>query len=252
MKTINPVILKDEKKIYTVVSLPDTPGNYPVVIMVHGGPGGSKSGPGNLFGLLTDILVSKNIGTIRFDFLGEGDSDGDYVDMTFANQRAEYLKVLDYARQQGYKKLGLLGDSYGGATAIAEFSNDIKCLALVWPTIDLLDTSFKTYLSSEKLNELNQNGFIKEGEKRIGKEFIKELQGSKNILHQVRNINVPTLIIHGNADVEVPYHQSEAIYEQLSEPKKLIIIEGGGHAITDADKQPMIIENIVDWFVKYM
>ena len=143
----HPTILKDGKKISTVVMLPDGVANPNVVIMVHGGPGGSKSGPGGLFELLTPRLIERNIGTVRFDFLGEGESEGDYVDMTFSGQRGEYQQVLHYARSQEFGKLGVLGDSYGGATAIAEYSYDIECLGLVWPCIDLLATSFNTYLA---------------------------------------------------------------------------------------------------------
>lgn len=252
MKIVEPNITKDGKRLSTVVSLPDSAENPSVVIMLHGGPDGRKIGPGNIYETLTEDLVSRGIGTIRFDFLGEGDSEGNYVDMTFAGQRAEYQKVLFYARSQGFKSIGLLAESYGGATAVAEYTYDIRCLGLLWPTIDLLDTSFNVYLEPERLVELEEKGEISDGDIRIGKEFIRELQQEGNVLHHVCKITAPTILIHGDADEEVPYQQSQAIYARLSEPKKITIVEGAGHAISDPAILPSIQAALSDWFVQHL
>jgi hypothetical protein len=252
MKVIEPKIQKDGKIISTIVSLPDGMDHPSVVIMLHGGPGGRKTGPGRIYETLTETLVKKGIATIRFDFLGEGDSDGKYVDMTFAGQRAEYQQILHYARANRFGSIGLLAESYGGATAVAEYSYDIKCLGLLWPTIDLLDTSFNAYVTPDRLSELAQNGLITDGDFQIGREFIRELQEEGNVLHHVSKIIAPTIIIHGNADNEVPYQQSQAIFDRLSEPKKLWIIKGAGHAIDDPKLLPNIEKQLSEWFTKYL
>lgn len=252
MKVVEPKILKDGKLLSTIVTLPENVDNPNVVIMLHGGPGGRKIGPGRIYETLSYSLVKKGIGTIRFDFLGEGDSEGKYADMTFAGQRAEYRQILQYARTNGFGNIGLLAESYGGATAVAEYTNDIKCLGLLWSTIDLIDTSFNIYLTPERLTELEHNGVITDGDFQIGKEFIRELQEEGNVLHHVDKVTAPTLLIHGNADNEVPYQQSQAIFERLSEPKKLWIIEGAGHAIDDPKLLPGIEKEVLDWFTTYM
>lgn len=252
MKIIEPKIQKDGKSISTIVSLPDGVDQPNVVIMLHGGPGGRKIGPGRIYETLTETLVNNRIATIRFDFLGEGDSDGKYADMTFSGQRAEYQQVLQYARDSGFKHIGLLAESYGGATAVAEYSYDIKCLGLLWPTIDLKNTSFNVYLTPERLSELARNGIITDGDFQIGGEFIRELQEEGNILHHASRITAPTIIIHGNADNEVPYQQSLAIFDKIGEPKKLWIIEGAGHAIDDPNLLPEIETLLSEWFTKYL
>ena len=252
MKIVEPKIYKDGKEISTVLSLPEGVENPSVVIMLHGGPGGKKTGPGRIYETLTDTLVKKGVATIRFDFLGEGDSSGNYVDMTFAGQRAEYQCVLHYVRTNGFGSIGLIAESYGGTTAVAEYSYDIKCLGLLWPTIDLLDTSFNTYLSPDKLSELDQKGFITDGDIQIGREFIRELQEEGNVLHHVNKIDAPTIIIHGDTDDEVPYQQSQAIHSRLAVPKKLWIVEGAGHAIDDPNLLPSIEDELSKWFIQYL
>lgn len=252
MKIVEPKIQKDGKLISTLVSLPDDSTNPSVVIMLHGGPGGRKIGPGRIYETLTEALVKKGIATIRFDFLGEGDSEGKYADMTFAGQRTEYQQILNYVRSSRFKSIGLLAESYGGATAVAEYTSDIKCLGLLWPTIHLADTSFKIYLTPERLIELDKSGVITDGDFQIGREFIRELQEGGNVLHHVDRIVAPTVIIHGNSDNEVPYQQSQAIFERLGNPKKLWIIEGAGHAIDDPVLLPGIEKELIEWFTKYL
>src|SRR3989338_8018385 len=58
-----------------------------------------------------------NFDVIAMDFRGHGKSGGLY---TFSALEKEDLKVVvDYAREH-YKKVGVLGFSYGGSTAIIE------------------------------------------------------------------------------------------------------------------------------------
>ena len=41
---------------------------------------------------------------------------------------------------------------------------------------------------------------------------------------------IPILFIHGTHDPIVSHHHSERLYESAGEPKRLVLIEGGGHA----------------------
>lgn len=252
MKTILPEIFSQGKKISAILSMPTHPEPSKVVIMLHGGPGGNKTGPGKIFETMALLLADSGIGSIRFDFLGEGESEGRYQDMTFAKQRSEYQQVLRFARGYGFQSIGVLAESFGAATAIAEYSYDVSCLGLLWPTIDLADTSFKDYLTPSRLKELAASGVITDGQIRIGAAFIDELMNQGNILHLVGKISSPTTIFHGNADREVPIAQSVAIYDRLSQPKKLTILDGAGHAIDDPKLLPSIADSLIDWFTQHL
>ena len=39
----------------------------------------------------------------------------------------------------------------------------------------------------------------------------------------------PVLLVHGTGDRLVPHRFSEALYAAAPEPKKLVLVEGGGH-----------------------
>jgi len=51
-------------------------------------------------------------------------------------------------------------------------------------------------------------------------------------LAKVPKLKVPVLFIHGKADTEIPYTMSEALYRAAPEPRRLIVVPGGGHEST--------------------
>jgi fermentation-respiration switch protein FrsA (DUF1100 family) len=50
-----------------------------------------------------------------------------------------------------------------------------------------------------------------------------------NALEKVKAIEAPKLFIHSKQDEMIPYRMSVALYEEASEPKKLLLHEKGGH-----------------------
>ena len=48
-------------------------------------------------------------------------------------------------------------------------------------------------------------------------------------IDKVAKVPAPMLFVHGTGDRLVPYRFSEALYAAAREPKKLVLVEGGGH-----------------------
>jgi hypothetical protein len=102
-----------------------------LVILCHGFTG-TKTESGRLFVLTARALQKAGINALRFDFMGSGDSSGDFNQMTPNTQIRDALDVLAWARRR-YKRIAFLGASFGGATAI--------CAAYqAWPRPDALLT----------------------------------------------------------------------------------------------------------------
>ena len=83
------------------------------------------------------------------------------------------------------------------------------------------------------------------------KQIQKVLTECSPIAHVSRD-DAPTMIIHGDADPFVPFHQSQWMVDKLREndiPAKLILREGKGHGWTNWEKDT---ELIADWFDKYL
>src|SRR5450631_1947712 len=87
-----------------------------LVILCHGFTG-TKAENGRLFVQTARALQKAGINALRFDFMGSGDSSGDFNAMTPNTQIRDALDVLAWARRR-YKKIAFLGLSFGGATVI--------------------------------------------------------------------------------------------------------------------------------------
>ena len=76
-----------------IVTLPDTEGKVPFVVHLHGFAG-SCSGYKSMYTHLSRALAAQGIGSARFDFYGNGESDGEFEDMSFDGLHA--MRIAGY------------------------------------------------------------------------------------------------------------------------------------------------------------
>src|SRR5437879_11751584 len=87
---------------------------------------------------LTELLLPQGIATFRFDFFGQGESEGPFERITVSLAVSQALAALDMMSSKGYRKLALVGSSFGGLVSIlaaAKWPHFI-CLALKCPVPD--------------------------------------------------------------------------------------------------------------------
>ena len=91
-------------------------------------------------------------------------------------------------------------------------------------------------------------------------ENVKAYTAASPIAH-VSASSPPVLLLHGDADTEVPFQQSvamEAALRAANVPTKLIRVPGGGHGADFAvlgkpnPAMPNAVREMVDWFNRYL
>jgi uncharacterized protein len=50
-----------------------------------------------------------------------------------------------------------------------------------------------------------------------------------DVLLKIGRLKTPIVLVHGRADLEVPFEMSERLYAAAQAPKRLLLIDGGGH-----------------------
>ena len=222
------------------ISIRHTRKIFPHVVVVA--PGFFQSKETKTFKDLEKDL-QKFTGVISMDFRGHGRSGGGY---TFSADEKEDLKtVLDYAKGH-YKKVGVLGFSYGGAIAMieqAEFSN-IDSMVCVSSPMASDEVEFKWWTPDA----------VKLGIK--GLEPGAGVRPANPFLQKIKPIDIISLIsptpiffIHGTDDPTVGVRHCRCLYERANEPKKVKIFERGSHAeeIYRQFRDPFVSE-IRKWF----
>ena len=82
-----------------IVTLPDTEGKVPFVVHLHGFAG-SCSGYKSMYTHLSRALAAQGIGSARFDFYGNGESDGEFEDMSFDGLHTDAQDIFAWAAEQ--------------------------------------------------------------------------------------------------------------------------------------------------------
>ncbi len=265
MKTMNEEKIYFENQGQKIESILHKPGGETdsLIILVHGFTG-SKEGPGDAFIKLAEELVSRNFAVLRFNFRFTTDDWSEFQKMTVEEEVSD-LKLIINEMSKYYEKIGLVGESLGGAVVILSYNERIKCLVLWYPVIFKKETiQGKKFLSEQSAQELEKTGFVK-GRKsngkeyKVGKEFIEELK-ILEIIPSAKKISSPTFLIHGDKDNIVPFNQSQRLLNVLKGPKKLEKIKDICHAWKNEDgttnynlkAQQKVIQLTIEWFEKWL
>jgi len=150
-----------------------------------------------------------HVNVFIIDYRQYGKSDGKVSEQgTYIDARAA-LTYLHSRKDINHEKIIFFGRSLGSAVAV-DLAVKENCRALI------LETPFTS---------------IKE----MGKELYPLLpinlflRTKYDSLSKIRDVKVPTLIMHGDKDELVPFEQGRKIYEAANEPKEFYTIPGATH-----------------------
>lgn len=238
-------------KLCGILSNPAEDVTKPIVILCHGFPSDKESNTGVA---LEKVLNEKNIATLRLDFFGSGESEGEFEDITISQWVADVLTAVKYLKSLGYVQIGLVGSSSGGGTAImaATRLSDIFALALKAPAVDHVELEIAER-GEEGIAKWKKEGFVEHaqwnGDKlKLNYTFFADLKN--NIGYDVaEKISAPTLIVHGDVDTDVPIAQSIKV-STLIKNCHLEIFHGADHRFSKPEDFEKMIHTIVEFIVE--
>ena len=209
----------------------------PMVIFCHGFSG-TKDGP--LFELVADTLQAHGIASIRFDFNGHGESEGEFKDMTVPNEIEDAKKVAEYVRNLRYvSTIAIAGHSQGGVVAAmtaGQLSEELgepafKAVALMAPAAVLRDDAIRGNTMGKQYDPFDPGEYVELwGGLKLGGEYIRT-SFSLPIYETAAKYQGPALIIHGNGDRVVPYTYGER-FHQIWPKSELVIQEYFDHGFS--------------------
>jgi len=244
------------KTLRGMMHLPDgIQGKVPMVAIFHGFTG-NKMEPHFIFVKLSRQLEKVGIGSIRFDFYGSGESDGDFSEMTFSGELEDARQIIKFIKNEpmaDVENIGILGLSMGGAVAgviASELKEEIKFLVLWAPAFNMPELILEQSKSADEkmLGMLEREGIIDIGGLALSKEFIDDLI-KLNIFELSKGYDKPVLIVHGTEDAAVKYEVSDKILEEVYKGNaKRITIEGADHTFNKLEWEKKAIEESINFF----
>lgn len=232
-------------KLCGILSNPTGDKSKPIIILCHGFAS-NKNRPSYIS--IVKELAKNNISTFRFDFFGHGESEGNFEDLTQSEAVDDALCAIKFIKSLGYKKIALSGSSFGGlaATMAASKTKSIYLLVLKAPVSSYYD--FPEYNNDTYINKWKTTGYtVREG-KKLKFSFYEDIKN--NIAYNVaKNIKIPTLIVHGDTDTDVPLSQSQKLCKLIPNCR-LKIIHGAGHRFVEGDTKQEMITTLTKFIVE--
>lgn len=223
-----------------------TQGKKNIVLMFHGFTG-HKNENGFLFKQITSDLVEKGYATLRFDFMGSGDSDGDFKDMTFLTEVMDAKEIIKRTLElNNNKPFILLGFSCGGAISgflANEYQDNIEKLILLSPAgnMNLIAKMKFDTLKMDKDGNVDLGGYC------LNIKFLKSFD-NLNLYQNLEKFTKPTLICHGEEDTSVPIAYGKK-YHKIIPNNEFHKIKGSPHCYTKVELRTEV-RNYIKEFLK--
>lgn len=149
----------DADNMYGVLSLPARPARHGILIIV-GGPQ-YRAGSHRQFTLLARQFAQQGIATMRFDYRGMGDSEGEARDFTAIDEDIRAALDCFFRNATGVEKVVLWGlcDAASAALFYAHQDSRVSGLVLLNPWVRTEQGAAKAYLKHYYLRRLLDGGF---------------------------------------------------------------------------------------------
>ena len=223
-------------KLVAVIQTPDglkSGDKIPMAIIMHGFTG-KKESP--LLEGIADKLEAAGIASIRFDFNGHGESEGDFQYMTVPNEIEDANRVYDYVSNLPYVSgIALAGHSQGGVVAsmlAGQLGTDkVKDVVLMAPAGALREDAIRGNTMGKTYNPLDPPEYVEMfGGLKLGKDYI-TTAFSLPIYETAANYQGKAIMIHGTGDRLVPYTYS-ILFHHIWPGSELQLLDGFDHGFS--------------------
>ena len=194
----------------------------PVMLMFHGFTG-CKSEKYFLLSRLSWGLAEAGVASLRFDFGGTGESDGDFADVTPKTEIEDGLAIVDFAEsldEIDTKRISLLGFSLGGfvaANVAGTIPEKLERLILISPATSTHKKMEKMYM---------ETGSCGRGSLVLGRKFFED---GIDVMEVSSRYEGPVTIIQGTIDTAVT-PDTALRYKNNFRNAQLHYIEGAVHS----------------------
>ncbi len=225
----------------------------PAVVLFHGFTGNRMESHW-MFVKCSRALAFAGVASLRFDFYGSGESEGEFRQMTLSGELADGRAAVAFLRRQrgiDPNRVGMLGLSLGGTVA-ASLAPALKAKALVlWSAV--AHTGRIGELIKRRARKIpGKPGAFEFDGRELHPRLMEDVQKVDPIRHIVR-YKGPTLIIHPELDEIVPVSHARDYYNAAGAPQKdLAIIIGADHVFTAIPWENEVIARTVRWFVYFL
>lgn len=213
---------------------------------------GSRHTPGAA--RVSKQLTNFGIATLRFDFPGLGQSEGDFADTCFSQNVADIQAAADWLAQNYSAPQLLMGHSLGGAAALAA-ANNIRSLKAVATIGAPFDPAHSVLHYADKIGEVDANGEVEVtlGGRAltISRLFLEDL-AETNPEDYLPRLRKPLMVLHSPIDQTVGIDNAQNIFRTTRYPKSLVALDKADHLVTKQGAAARAADLIGAWAEQFI
>ncbi len=228
-------------------------GHAPGVVLFHGFTGNRVESHA-MFVKCSRALAQAGLASLRFDFYGSGESDGDFREMSLRGEIADGRSAVAFLRDQpGVDRncLGLLGFCLGGGVAAAlALSVEAKAVVL-WNAI-AHTAHLRDQIQQRARRITGKAGASEFDGREISPRLIEDILKVEPTRH-LKRFQGATLILHAEKNEKVPVSNARDFYQAAgADAKEIAIIAAADHFFTSTRWQQEATARTVQWFVRHL
>jgi putative redox protein len=198
-------------------------------------------------------LCAAGFMALRFDFSGNGQSQGIFEQSTWSKQIIEMEAAIALAREKGASWIGLAGHSLGAAIALLVAQRQPAVSAVCRVAGRVSATRPMHFLTSSQQERLAQTGnvaFVSRGRQlSLNRDFFDDAD-RHDLLAATRTLERPMLVVHGDQDEIIPVSEAELAKATNPGSVELVIVPGGDHMLARGEHQQLVARMITEWFCR--
>ena len=202
---------------------------------------------------LSLALVEEGFKVLRFDFSGNGQSEGNFSESIYSKQISDMKVAASFMSAQGVSWFGLAGHSMGAMVALlaAAEMDKVRAVCTVAAKASALHTTH--FLNESQLHELQNTGrvhFVSRGRNlELTDAFLADA-ARYELSKVLPSLVQPWLIVHGDQDEIIPVKDAHSLHQYKPADTELAIIPDADHMFSQDAQRQEVTELVVKWFKK--
>ena len=199
-------------------------------------------------------LAELGIATLRFDFTGLGESEGDFSETTFSQEVADVEAAAAALRERYAAPALLIGHSLGGAAVLAAASRIPEAVGIATIAAPA-EPQHVAHLLGTSIQEIEREG---EAEVKLGgrpfkirKKFLDDLEAQCSA-EKIRDLEKALLIFHSPQDKIVDVDNARIIYQAARHPKSFVSLDGADHLLLRREDSEYVATVLKAWATRYL
>lgn len=183
---------------------------------------------------ISKTLTDFGIATLRFDFPGLGQSEGEFADTSFTSNVADIIAAYEWMRENYAAPQLLMGHSLGGAASLkaATQLRDLRAVATLGAPFD---PAHAVLHFADRIKDVDEQGAVTVvlggRDIVISRAFLEDLADTNPEIY-LPLLRKPLLLVHSPIDETVGVDNAQNIFLLTRYPKSLVSLDRADHLAT--------------------